>query len=51
MSGETGFVARTGNTPIGYYNDPVKTAETFVTIDGTLWAVSLAMPGGSIRTA
>ncbi|MFM2301194.1 MAG: hypothetical protein RLZZ84_930 [Pseudomonadota bacterium] len=38
--GETGFVARTGNTPIGYYNDPVKTAETFVTIDGTLWAVS-----------
>ena len=38
--GETGFVARTGNTPIGYYNDPVKTAETFVTIDGTLWAVA-----------
>ena len=38
--GETGFVARTGNTPVGYYNDPVKTAETFVTIDGTLWAVS-----------
>lgn len=38
--GEAGFVARTGNTPVGYYNDPVKTAETFVTIDGTLWAVS-----------
>ena len=38
--GETGFVARTGNTPIGYYNDPVKTAETFVTIAGQLWAVS-----------
>ncbi|MCL4673498.1 MAG: AMP-binding protein, partial [Sphingomonadaceae bacterium] len=38
--GETGLIARTGNTPIGYYNDPVKTAETFVTIDGTLWAVS-----------
>lgn len=38
--GETGFVARTGNTPVGYYNDPVKTAETFVTIDGTLWAIS-----------
>jgi len=38
--GETGFVARTGNTPIGYYNDPVKTAETFITIDGKLWAVS-----------
>ncbi|MBK6802347.1 MAG: AMP-binding protein [Novosphingobium sp.] len=38
--GETGLIARTGNTPIGYYGDPVKTAETFVTIDGTLWAVS-----------
>ncbi|HQA18518.1 MAG TPA: AMP-binding protein [Novosphingobium sp.] len=38
--GETGLIARTGNTPIGYYNDPVKTAETFVMIDGTLWAVS-----------
>ena len=38
--GETGFVARCGNTPVGYYNDPVKTAETFVTIDGTLWVVS-----------
>ena len=24
----------------GYLNDPDKTAETFVTIDGTLWAVS-----------
>ena len=38
--GETGFVARTGNTPIGYYNDPEKTAETFITIGGKLWAVS-----------
>lgn len=38
--GETGFVARTGNTPVGYYNDPMKTAETFATIDGTLWAIS-----------
>jgi 3-oxocholest-4-en-26-oate---CoA ligase len=38
--GETGFIARTGNTPVGYYNDPVKTAETFQMIDGTLWAVS-----------
>jgi fatty-acyl-CoA synthase len=39
-AGETGFVARTGNTPIGYYNDPVKTAETFIIIDGKVWAVS-----------
>jgi fatty-acyl-CoA synthase len=38
--GETGFIARTGNTPVGYYNDPVKTAETFKTVDGKLWAVS-----------
>jgi acyl-CoA synthetase (AMP-forming)/AMP-acid ligase II len=38
--GETGLIARTGNTPVGYYNDPVKTAETFVTIYGQLWAVS-----------
>jgi 3-oxocholest-4-en-26-oate---CoA ligase len=38
--GETGFVARTENTPIGYYNDPIKTAETFITIEGKLWAVS-----------
>ena len=38
--GEMGFIARSGNIPIGYYNDPVKTAETFIMIDGTLWAVS-----------
>lgn len=38
--GEMGFVARTGNTPIGYYNDPEKSAEVFQTIDGKLWAVS-----------
>jgi fatty-acyl-CoA synthase len=38
--GETGLIARTGHTPVGYYNDPVKTAETFVVIDGTRWAVS-----------
>ena len=39
-AGEPGFVARTGSTPVGYYNDPAKTAETFVPIDGQLWAVS-----------
>ena len=38
--GETGFIARTGNTPIGYYGDPAKTAEVFRTIGGGLWAVS-----------
>lgn len=38
--GEQGFIARTGNTPIGYYNDPQKSAEVFQTIGGKLWAVS-----------
>lgn len=38
--GEVGFIARCGNTPIGYYNDPEKSAEVFQTIDGQLWAVS-----------
>jgi 3-oxocholest-4-en-26-oate---CoA ligase len=38
--GETGFVARSGNIPIGYFGDPAKTAETFQRVDGTLWAVS-----------
>ena len=41
-TGKMGKVARQGNIPIGYYNDPVKTAETFVTgSDGTRYA----MPG------
>ena len=38
--GETGFVARSGNIPVGYFGDPLKSAETFQTIDGTLWSVS-----------
>ena len=38
--GETGLIARSGHTPVGYYNDPVKSAEVFVTIGGRLWAVS-----------
>jgi len=33
-SGVRGRVVLTGHVPIGYYNDPEKTAETFVTIDG-----------------
>lgn len=41
-TGVMGKVARSGNIPVGYYNDPVKTAETFVTgPDGTRYA----MPG------
>ena len=39
-SPETGRVARTGRLPIGYLNDPDKTARTFVTIDGTRWLIT-----------
>ena len=38
--GDTGFVARSGNIPVGYFGDPVKSAETFQMVDGRLWAVS-----------
>ncbi len=39
-SPETGRVARTGRLPIGYLNDPEKTARTFVEIDGTRWLIT-----------
>ncbi|MCB1704086.1 MAG: acyl-CoA synthetase [Halioglobus sp.] len=35
--GEMGIFARSGYIPIGYYNDPVKTAKTFVDVDGERW--------------
>jgi 3-oxocholest-4-en-26-oate---CoA ligase len=39
-SGVVGRVARGGNIPIGYYNDPEKTAQTFVTDpDGNRWSI------------
>lgn len=38
--GETGVIGRSGLTPIGYYNDPAKSAEVFLTIDNKLWTVS-----------
>lgn len=40
-SGKVGRVAQKGHIPLGYYNDPVKTAKTFVEIDGVRWV----MPG------
>ncbi|HEV3367538.1 MAG TPA: acyl-CoA synthetase [Acidimicrobiales bacterium] len=40
-SGVIGKIARYGDIPVGYYNDPVKTAEVFITIDGTRYV----MPG------
>jgi acyl-CoA synthetase (AMP-forming)/AMP-acid ligase II len=39
-SGVVGVLARGGNIPLGYYNDPVKTAETFVTdAHGRRWSI------------
>jgi 3-oxocholest-4-en-26-oate---CoA ligase len=35
--GEMGIFARSGHIPVGYYNDPVKTAKTIVDVDGTPW--------------
>ena len=38
--GEVGLLSRTGHTPIGYYNDPEKTAEIFVDIEGQTWVLT-----------
>ena len=38
-SGAVGRLARRGRIPIGYYNDPEKTAETFVEKDGVRWVL------------
>ncbi len=38
--GEAGILARSGYLPLGYYRDPVKTAETFVTIAGTRYVIT-----------
>ena len=40
-SGVIGKIARSGDIPVGYYNDPVKTAEVFIDVDGTRYV----MPG------
>ncbi len=40
-SGTIGKIARFGDIPVGYYNDPVKTAEVFIHVDGTRYV----MPG------
>jgi fatty-acyl-CoA synthase len=39
-SGQRGRVAVAGHIPIGYYGDPVKTAETFVALDGVVHVVA-----------
>lgn len=38
-SGELGRVALRGRTPIGYYKDEAKSAQTFVTIDGDRYSI------------
>ena len=52
-SGETGRVAVRGRTPIGYYKDPQKSAETFPVIEGERWAVpgdyARVEPDGTLR--
>ena len=37
--GETGWIARCGHVPLGYYRDAEKTAKTFATIDGKRYVV------------
>ncbi|HEV8065231.1 MAG TPA: acyl-CoA synthetase [Acidimicrobiales bacterium] len=39
-TGEIGRLARSGNIPIGYYNDPVKTAEVFIEFEGTRYVMT-----------
>jgi acyl-CoA synthetase (AMP-forming)/AMP-acid ligase II len=50
--GVVGRLARRGHIPIGYYNDPEKTAATFPVIDGVRWAVpgdhAIVEPDGAI---
>jgi acyl-CoA synthetase (AMP-forming)/AMP-acid ligase II len=37
--GEVGRMARGGHVPLGYYKDPVKTAATFIEVDGERYSV------------
>lgn len=38
-SGKSGLLARSGPMPLGYYNDPKKSAETFQTINGKRYCI------------
>lgn len=38
-TGERGMLAVTGFIPVGYYNDPEKTASTFREIEGKRWSI------------
>jgi acyl-CoA synthetase (AMP-forming)/AMP-acid ligase II len=50
--GVVGRIARSGHVPIGYYNDPEKTAQTFLTVDGVRYVIpgdyAMYEPDGSI---
>jgi acyl-CoA synthetase (AMP-forming)/AMP-acid ligase II len=52
-SGIVGRLATRGHVPLGYYNDPEKSARTFVEIDGARWSLPGDMAtieaDGSIR--
>jgi acyl-CoA synthetase (AMP-forming)/AMP-acid ligase II len=52
-SGQVGKLVVSGYTPIGYYKDPVKSAQTFITLDGKPHVLTgdwVAMqPDGSIK--
>ena len=52
-SGVEGWLAAGGRVPIGYYNDPEKTARTFVTVDGQRYSIpgdrALVEADGTIR--
>ncbi len=37
--GVEGMLARSGAIPLGYYNDPAKTAATFKEVDGVRWSI------------
>ena len=38
-SENVGYIARMGHVPLSYFNDPIKTAETFPVVDGVRMAV------------
>ncbi|OEJ28369.1 acyl-CoA synthetase [Streptomyces agglomeratus] len=39
VPGEVGRIAQRGHVPLGYYNDPGKTAETFFEAEGERWVL------------
>ena len=38
-SGEAGMIAKSGHIPVGYYNDPERSARTFPVIDGVRYSI------------